>query len=138
MSGVLALCCGLLLGVTAERPHGTPRLDGRISRFELHASLGTLRTSECSPRPSEDAWLGQDKLKHLTTSFAATTMGYAGLRATGLDHRPAATLAIVGAGALGVLKEIYDRKHQRPFSLRDLAWDAVGVLAGAALVDRTR
>lgn len=143
MSGVVALCCTLVTAAP-PRPLSPPVSPDRVvalsalSHFELPPSMKSPHASLFPLQASKDSWFGQDKMKHLVTSFAATTMGYAGLRTTGVDHRSAALLAVAGAGTLGVLKEAYDRAHARPFSFRDLAWDALGVAIGAALVDRTR
>ncbi|MGH7481178.1 MAG: hypothetical protein ACRELV_03415, partial [Longimicrobiales bacterium] len=85
-----------------------------------------------------DDWLAEDKLKHLTVSFGATTFGYGAATLAGLDHDAGVAAAIGIAAALGVAKELRDRRSGGPFSVRDLVWDAAGIAAGFLLVDATR
>lgn len=88
------------------------------------------RLSPADPPP--DRWLAEDKLRHLTASFAATGMAY-GAGRVALDRGPARAAAAATAIALGLAKEIADRRKGGPFSLRDLAWDAAGVALGLTL-----
>jgi uncharacterized protein YfiM (DUF2279 family) len=76
--------------------------------------------------PPPDAWLGEDKVKHFTTSFAVTTMGFAGARTISIPRDGALAAAAAGSLLLGVAKELHDRARGHPFSLRDLVWDALG------------
>ena len=86
-----------------------------------------------------DRWVAEDKLKHLFTSFAATTISASGARMLGMDARGAAW-AGAGAGAtLGVWKEVRDlRVPDGRASLRDLVWDGAGVAAGTAVMLQVR
>ena len=85
-----------------------------------------------------DAWFGEDKFKHSFLSMATVAFANAGARLFGLDDSAALSVS-VGTGAVAALgKEFYDRRQGGPFSVRDLAWDALGIAAGALLVANTR
>ncbi len=85
-----------------------------------------------------DPWLGEDKLKHFFMSMAIVNLGYGVARAAGVDHRLAVGAA-AGVGAVaGLGKELYDRRTGGDASVRDLAWDALGVVAGAVLAAHSR
>ena len=89
-----------------------------------------------SPTPA-DPWLGRDKALHAGASLALTLGGTAVLtEAAGLDADRALPVAAGTALALGVMKELTDRRRDRSplFSWRDLVADAVGVGLAAALV----
>jgi uncharacterized protein YfiM (DUF2279 family) len=91
------------------------------------------------PQEPRDRWIGEDKLKHFLSSFAATTLSAGGARMVGMDAR---TAAWVGAGAgasLGVWKEARDfRSPTGTLSFRDLVWDGAGVAAGTAVMLQVR
>ena len=86
---------------------------------------------------THDRWFGEDKLKHMSMSYVITVVGYAGMR-TMSGHDPSEKAALVGGALAGLLKETYDKRHARPFSGRDLLWDAIGVAAGYAMVSKTK
>lgn len=90
---------------------------------------------EQAPVVLEDRWLAEDKLRHFTMSFAVVQMGYGAARFA-LDHDPALGAAVGMGVALGIGKEVVDRRIGRPFSFRDLAWDAAGVALGAVVARR--
>ena len=84
-----------------------------------------------------DPWLGPDKALHAGGSLALTLGGTAVLtEAAGLDADRAVPVAAGTALALGVLKELTDRRRERNplFSWRDLTADAAGVALAALLV----
>lgn len=140
MSCLAGLCVALL---TLPAPGAAPGDGVGPRRPEPYAAWAAgphaaVPALDGGAQDERDAWFAQDKMKHMVTSLGLTLMGYGAVRATGFGHRTAAWLAVGTAAAAGVAKEIYDRTHGRPFSLRDLAWDAVGVLIGASVVDRTR
>lgn len=91
-------------------------------------------------RKSEDRgdnWLTPDKFMHFSMSYGITAFAYGGARSFA-NHDDSMGLA-VGSGILaGVLKETWDKRHHKPFSLRDLAWDLAGVGVGYALFRNTR
>lgn len=81
---------------------------------------------------------GPDKVKHFLVSAFIQSTAFSVARAAGMD-RPAAQ-AVGGATtmAVGFLKELHDRRTGGSFSPADLAWDAAGALAAAALLNGTR
>ena len=85
------------------------------------------------PRPP-DRWFGPDKVKHFVTSAVVTGMGYGALRATSAGHGSSLIGASGAALALGIGKEMRDRRAYGLFSTRDLAWDLAGIGAGAVMV----
>lgn len=88
---------------------------------------------------SGDEWLGPDKARHFGACFVLSGVGYGG--GALLFEAPEARW-LTGAGlamGAGVGKELYDSHRGGLFSLKDLAWDAVGTASGLAvsyLVDR--
>lgn len=87
---------------------------------------------------ARDSWFGIDKIKHFLISAFIESVAYSGLQAAGVNRRPAVAGAIGITAAVGVAREIHDRrKPGNRFSYRDLTWDALGIGAGAALVTRT-
>jgi uncharacterized protein YfiM (DUF2279 family) len=78
-----------------------------------------------APDPS----LREDKYRHAAGSWTAAVFGYAAARSV-TDARTALAVALPATAAAGIAKELFDRRAGGPFSLRDLAADAVG--AGAA------
>jgi putative lipoprotein len=91
-----------------------------------------------APAPLPDPWFGEDKLKHLFSSFVISSFAASGARAAGFD-RPVRIGATVGIGAgTGVAKEVADYRARGQFSYRDLIWDMVGVAAAAVVANQTR
>jgi uncharacterized protein YfiM (DUF2279 family) len=85
-----------------------------------------------------DSWLSADKVKHFFVSAFVQSVSYSALRTARVSHDG----ALVGASALtlmvGVGKELHDDRSGERFSVRDLAWDAAGAGAAAALLSRSR
>jgi putative lipoprotein len=88
-------------------------------------------------RLTGDPWFGADKLKHFFTAAAVQSVSYAGLRALGASHAPAATGAWAATAALSVGKEVRDLRSYGLFSLKDLTWDAGGAVAASLVVGHT-
>ena len=86
--------------------------------------------------PERDAWLGEDKFKHFAMSFAVTAFAFAGARSV-FDADTSLGFAIATGSTAGLLKEFYDRARGRPFSKRDLVWDAAGVAVGVIMARQT-
>ena len=101
--------------------------------------LLTLQTAPLQQRArAQDRWIAEDKARHLVTSMVAVGFGYSGARLVSLKGDEALIAAAAGAAAAGILKEVYDKRSGKPFSLRDLAWDAVGIGLGLVLVSNAR
>jgi uncharacterized protein YfiM (DUF2279 family) len=98
----------------------------------------TLELPGHRPAPSGDRWIAEDKARHMFTSMALVNFAAAGARIVGLENKDALVPAIAGAAAAGILKEVYDKRVGKPFSFRDLAWDAVGIGLGTIVVSHAR
>ena len=88
--------------------------------------------------PHTDAWFGIDKLKHFFLSAFIESISYSALQAARVNHRAAMGGAIGVTMAIGVDRELHDRRIPgNLFSVRDLTWDALGTTAGAVLSSHT-
>jgi uncharacterized protein YfiM (DUF2279 family) len=86
-----------------------------------------------------DSWFSPDKIKHFFMSAFIESVTYSALQAARVNHRTALGGAIGVTMAVGVGREIHDKRTPgNIFSVRDLTWDAVGVTAGAVLLSQTR
>jgi uncharacterized protein YfiM (DUF2279 family) len=86
-----------------------------------------------------DSWFSPDKIKHFFMSAFIESVTYSALQAARMNHRPALVSAIGVTMAIGVGREIHDKRTPgNIFSVRDLTWDAVGATAGAVLLSQTR
>lgn len=88
--------------------------------------------------PPRDTWFGTDKVKHFFMSAFVQSAAFSAARAAGAPHSSAQAIAGVATGGIGIGREVYDRRSGRIFSVKDLAWDAAGGLAAAAVLRRTR
>lgn len=96
------------------------------------AGLALMSADTADTTSQRDRWLGPDKVKHATVAFAIQGGSYAAMRgATG--HSGAIIGAMAVTVAASVLKERLDRRRTG-FSVRDLAWDAVGIAIAAVIV----
>lgn len=134
MSILSLLLAGLTLGFSPDG-HGGPAT--RTEALAV-APLAPAAATAALASVARDPWLGQDKAQHLFMSFALTDMAFGLARAAGLDARAAMPVAAGAALAAGIGKEIYDRRHGRFFSLRDLAFDLLGMGVGLTLASYTR
>ena len=86
-----------------------------------------------------DSWLSPDKIKHFFMSAFIESVTFSALQAARVNHRAALNGAIGVTMAVGVGREIHDKRTPgNIFSVRDLTWDAVGATAGAVLLSQTR
>jgi uncharacterized protein YfiM (DUF2279 family) len=100
---------------------------------------GRPRSHRLHPHASQrDDWIAEDKARHFLLSFAVTGYAFAGARAIGVDRDAALPLSILAAGLAGLGKELYDRRRGWGFSVRDLAWDAAGILAAVVVIGEIR
>ena len=101
---------------------------GFLLVFSLHGSPAAV---------SADGWFGQDKLQHFFSSAFVQSLAYGSLRGAGVSHGAALAGASVTTAAVGVGKELRDRRVKGEFSARDLAWDAAGAGSMTLLLNRT-
>ena len=90
-----------------------------------------------APEHTRDGWFGPDKLQHFFTSAFVQSLGYGALRRAGSENGPAMAGASAVTAALGIGKEVYDRRTKGDFSVRDLVWDAAGAGSASLLLVRT-
>lgn len=95
-------------------------------------ALTLAAADTAAPPPPADPWLGTDKVKHAVVAFAVQSGGYAALRTAG-GHRTAIAGATLAAVGVSLLKERLDR-NRTGFSVRDLAWDALGIALASVIV----
>jgi putative lipoprotein len=104
--------------------------------FTLSLAVNLVYAQAAVAHP--DGWFGIDKLKHFFMSAFIESVTYSALQAARVRHRPALGGAIGITLAVGVAREIHDKRTPgNIFSVRDLTWDAVGTTAGAVLLSRT-
>jgi len=85
--------------------------------------------------PSDrDPWFGRDKVLHFAASALIQGAAHSVLRASGRAYGAASRGAALTTLTVGIGKELWDRHQKRDFSLRDLAWDGIGGVAGAVAV----
>lgn len=80
---------------------------------------------------------GSDKVKHFFMSAFVHSVAFSVARSAQMERSGAQLAAGVVTMSVGVVKELHDRRSGRPFSLGDLAWDAAGALAAAAILNGT-
>ena len=88
--------------------------------------------------PARDPWFGPDKVKHFFMSAFIQSGAFSVMRAARVPHSNAQAVAGVTSMSIGFAREMYDRRRGRPFSLKDLTWDAAGTVTAAALLNGTR
>jgi putative lipoprotein len=89
--------------------------------------------------PVRDSWFGADKIKHFFMSVFVESVTYSALQAARVNHRTALGGAIGITMAVGVGREIHDKRTPgKWFSYQDLTWDAIGATAGAVMLSHTR
>ena len=88
--------------------------------------------------PPKDGWFGVDKVKHLFMSAFVQSAAFSAARAAKLSIPNAQAAAGIATGVVGIGREIHDKRLGKPFSLKDLTWDAAGGLGAAALLNKTR
>jgi uncharacterized protein YfiM (DUF2279 family) len=110
----------------------------RFDTAAVPAGLAPPRPAPPQQPVLQDDWFAEDKLRHFFMSLGATTLTYGALRAAGIDGVLGRAGAAGAAGAAGLWKEWYDHRQGGLFSLRDLVWDTLGIVAGTALIRNTR
>lgn len=88
--------------------------------------------------PPRDRWFGADKVKHLFVSAFVQSAAFSAARAARLPRSNAHAAAGVVTAVVGIGREIHDKRAGKPFSLKDLTWDAAGGVGAAVLLKRTR
>jgi putative lipoprotein len=100
--------------------------------------LATLALMHAPPQSPPEKWFGVDKVKHFMMSAFIHSAAFSAARAAGLPRSSAQVAGSVSSLAVGVAKELRDRRRARQFSVKDLLWDGAGALSAAALLNGTR
>ena len=95
------------------------------------------KTRHARSKPA-DPLFGADKVKHFFIAGFVEALTFSGLQAAGADRSPARGAAIGTAAAVSVGREIHDRRTKGLFSVKDLAWDALGAGAALLVLNKTR
>jgi uncharacterized protein YfiM (DUF2279 family) len=90
-----------------------------------------------APTRQGGPWFTPDRVKHFFLSFFVQSAGYSVARGVGLGREAALVPATAATAAVGLSKELWDRKRGTGFDRRDLVWDAIGAGAASALLLRT-
>jgi uncharacterized protein YfiM (DUF2279 family) len=138
----LWLSAGLAPGCAQEMECGA--VEHRLSWTEVGGANRThhvqqLREAAARQRPGpRDRWIAPDKLQHFLLSMAVTSFGFAAADAAGASDDARMGVA-VGAGAIAAVgKELADLHAGSFISVKDLAWDAFGILAAFAVLRSAR
>ena len=108
--------------------------------YDILFATTLLTAQDTAPTPPRqaDAWIAEDKVKHAAMSFAVTAFVQAGVRSADVQTGTAVPIAAAVAGIVGIGKEVHDRRKGGSFSVRDLAWDAAGIIAGVLVTSQAR
>lgn len=115
---------------------------GRAATITILVIIGlaipsSARAQSTTNRP-KDTWLGSDKVKHFFMSAFIESMTFSGLQAVGAKRNAAFAGAAATTAAIGIGREIHDKKTKGLFSFGDLAWDAVGGGAAGLVLRKTQ
>lgn len=86
-----------------------------------------------------DSWFATDKMKHFFLSAFVQSLSYSVIQVTTKGSRSSLLLsASATTAAVGIGKEIHDRRVKGDFSARDLTWDFAGIGAASLMLSKTR
>jgi uncharacterized protein YfiM (DUF2279 family) len=88
--------------------------------------------------PRRDGWFGVDKVKHFFMSALVQSAAFSAARTVKLSRSNAHVVASVSTAVVGIGREVHDKRVGRPFSFKDLTWDAAGAASAARLLNTTR
>jgi uncharacterized protein YfiM (DUF2279 family) len=106
----------------------------QVLSLALGVNLFFAQAAAASPA---DPWFSADKIKHFFLSAFATSISFSALQAAGANRRTAMTGAIGASLALGVARELHNRRTTQLFSLKDLTWGVMGTAAAATMLNQT-
>lgn len=135
-------------GLCPRVPHPALRVDfaptGRGDSGAERNTFPSLRAAAPDAGPAgsldirQNEWFGNDKLRHFLMSMAFTQFMYGGLRTASADDDVALPIAIGAAAVAGIGKEMYDVRNAGPFNLKDLMWDAAGIIVAGLILGSVR
>ncbi len=104
----------------------------------LSLALGVnLIFAQAAAAAPKDSWFGVDKIKHFFISAFATSISFSALQTAGANRRTAMTGAIGASLALGVARELHNRRTTQLFSFKDLTWGVIGTGVAATMLNHT-
>ena len=89
------------------------------------------------PKPADPVF-GVDKVKHFFIAGFVESMSFAGMQAAGSGRPAARASAIAVTAIVSVAREVHDKRRKGLFSVRDLAWDAIGASAALLVLNKTQ
>lgn len=84
-----------------------------------------------------DPWLSPDKAKHFFMSVFVESFSFSVLRAANASRDASLVGAVAVSAGVGVGREVYDYYHPGTPSLKDIAWDAAGIMTAAVALHQT-
>ena len=96
-----------------------------------------LQAAAVAPQQPADRWFAEDKAHHFLMSTAVVAFAGGGAR-TMMAADNAVIAGVVASVTAGLWKEWKDQREGKPFSKRDLVWDALGIALGVVIVSRAR
>jgi len=97
--------------------------------------VGRAQAPTVRPR---DAWFGPDKVKHFFIAAFVESVSFSALESAGAGRSSALPAAVSVAAAVSVGREVHDGRTKGLFSIRDLAYDALGAAAAFIVLRRTQ
>ena len=89
-------------------------------------------------QPPGDRWFGADKVKHFLLSAMVESLSVSAARAAGVAPRSARVVGAAVTAGVGVGRELHDIRVGKGLSVKDLAWDGIGGVAAASLLNGAR
>jgi uncharacterized protein YfiM (DUF2279 family) len=103
----------------------------RVAAYSAGDSAAVKPGLAVRPMSVSDPWFGQDKFMHFYASAGICGSSFYLLKYRfGSDAGEGALYSVSVTVLIGLGKETFDRIKRRPFSLKDLVWDAAGIAAG--------
>lgn len=103
----------------------------------MHALALLLSLHVGGTHTPRDRWLGADKAKHFFISAFVQSISFSAIRATGASRNASLVGASAVTAAVGVGREVYDRRPGGVSSAKDFTWDVAGAAAASALLLHT-
>ena len=85
-----------------------------------------------------DPWFGNDKPRHFLMAGFVESLTFGGLELAGANRSTSKVGAISAATIISIGREIHDRKVEKGFSVKDLAWDGLGMAAAFLVINKTQ
>jgi uncharacterized protein YfiM (DUF2279 family) len=104
----------------------------------MHALLLVFTLHFGDDHSAGDRWFAPDKAKHFFMAAFVQNVSFGGLRSVGVGRSWSLAGASAITSAVSVGKEVHDAASGGSASLKDLTWDAAGLVAATALLQRAK